>query len=198
MLLPARFYQQPDVVKTARELLGKGLLTYIEGQITGGIITETEAYKGISDKASHAYNNLRTRRTETMYKKGGITYVYLCYGMHHMLNIVTHEAGIPDAILIRGFIPCIGLRAMEARTGYIIGGNLPVNGPGRVTKCLGISRLHNELSLRGNIIWLEDWGIGNDLLEVCATARIGIDYAEEDAALPYRFVAKFTKTKNPG
>lgn len=197
-MIRKEFYLQPDVVQIARALIGKCLLAFTDGKLTGGIITETEAYNGVTDRASHAYNGRRTQRTETMYGTGGITYVYFCYGMHHMLNIVTNVAGIPDAVLVRGILPRIGLKTMENRTGYRLSSTVQVSGPGRITKCLGIGKQHNGISLRGDRIWIEDWDAGNDIWEIMTTERIGIDYAEEDASLPYRFVMKVPQTKNPG
>src|ERR1700735_3831887 len=105
MILPESFYQRKDVVKIAKELLGKVLVTNFDGAYTAGMITETEAYAGVTDKASHAYGDRRTKRTEVMYKQGGTVYVYLCYGIHHLFNVVTHQAGTPHAILIRAVAP---------------------------------------------------------------------------------------------
>ena len=103
------FYLQEDVVKISRELLGKVLCTKFNGKFTSGIITETEAYAGIPDKASHAYNGRRTKRTEVMYGMGGTAYVYLCYGIHHLFNIVTNKKDIPHAVLIRAVKPLDGI-----------------------------------------------------------------------------------------
>ncbi|WP_339044515.1 DNA-3-methyladenine glycosylase [Cardinium endosymbiont of Tipula unca] len=85
-------------MQIARELIGKVLFTKINQQVTGGIITETEAYKGVEDKACHAYNYRRTKRTKVMYKDGGITYIYLCYGIHYLVNVVTHAKDFPHAV----------------------------------------------------------------------------------------------------
>src|SRR5579871_5375593 len=93
------FYNRPDVVKIARELLGKILITEFDGKVTSGRIVETEAYAGEIDKASHAYNGRKTERTKVMYTTGGTAYVYLCYGIHHLFNIVTNKENIPHAIL---------------------------------------------------------------------------------------------------
>src|ERR1041385_7953523 len=97
--LPPAFYHRNNVVTIAKELLGKLLVTEFGGELTAGRIVETEAYNGIGDKASHAYGARRTKRTETMYAKGGVAYVYLCYGIHHLFNVVTNKTGIPHALL---------------------------------------------------------------------------------------------------
>ena len=102
MKIPLSFYQSDDVVFLARSLLGKSLLTFLDGKLTGGIITETEAYAGINDKASHAYGGRKTKRTEVMYREGGVCYVYLCYGIHYLFNVVTGKKDVPHAVLIRG------------------------------------------------------------------------------------------------
>src|SRR5665647_3851179 len=102
--LPREFYTRSDVVQIAYELLGKVLYTSFNHEITAGIIIETEAYAGITDKASHAYNNRRTARTEIMYKEGGTAYVYLCYGIHPLFNIVTSVEQDPQAVLILSLI----------------------------------------------------------------------------------------------
>ena len=182
------FYLRPDVLTIARELLGKRLVSNIGGIITSGLISETEAYNGIIDRASHAYGNRRTQRTETMYRSGGIAYIYLCYGIHSLFNVVTNIEGIPHAVLIRSVIPCGGLDAMGKRIGRKVGIRDGI-GPGRLTKLLGLKYTDNgEDLINSNKIWIEE-GLGevSDTI-VDVTARIGVGYAAEDAELPYRFV----------
>lgn len=184
VILPRSFYTRVDVVSIARELLGKWLFTKIgNSPITGGIIVETEAYAGAQDKASHAYGNRRTKRTEVMFHEGGVSYVYLCYGIHSLLNVVTHREGIPHAVLIRSIIPKIGIDVIAQRRK----GNLPLaSGPGMLCQALGITREHNALDLTQPPIWIEDRG---DIpSEIISTPRIGIEYAQEDALLPWRFI----------
>jgi DNA-3-methyladenine glycosylase len=190
MKLPESYYLSNDVVGISKDLLGKYLFTCIEGATTGGYIVETEAYNGVVDKASHAFGNRITPRTKTMFMQGGIAYVYLCYGIHEMFNIVTSVEGHPQAILIRAIQPTEGIEAMQVRR------NMPVlkpnitAGPGSVAKALGISRNINAFSLQSDSIWLEDRGLHFPDEEIKAGPRIGVAYAAADALLPYRFYVK--------
>ena len=190
MKIPPSFYIKDDVVKIASELLGKYLFTNFNGMLTGGIITETEAYAGITDKASHAYDDKRTKRTEIMYYKGGTAYVYLCYGIHSLFNIVTNAENIPHAVLIRGIFPTLGEEIILKRVNKKKLSKEVTNGPGKVSKALGIHFSHSGLSLSGDKIWLEDKGIKIAKNEIKITKRIGIDYAGDDVKLPYRFILK--------
>lgn len=186
-MLPLSYYQNSDTLFLAKDLIGKYLITSFNGIITGGMIVETEAYLGANDRACHAYNMRKTKRNEAMYSAGGIAYIYLCYGMHSLFNIVTHKENEPHAILIRAIIPEIGLTHMVKRRKKKLITTLTC-GPGSLTQALGISTLQNKLSLIGNTIWLEDRGCKvNDIL---TTPRIGIDYAGEDVSKPWRFVLK--------
>lgn len=190
MKLKKTCYLSEDVVNIARELLGKYLFVNIDGIVCGGFITETEAYAGAVDKASHAYQNKRTKRTEVMFVEGGRTYVYLCYGIHALLNIVTAGEDIPHAVLIRGFQPTHGVEYILNRLGKSKITKNMFNGPGKLTKALGITTAYNNLDLQGNQIWIEDLGMKIPDKEIMVGPRIGIDYAEEDALLPYRFQIK--------
>jgi DNA-3-methyladenine glycosylase len=186
--LPTEYCLNPDVVFLARDLLGKALMTNIDGQgVTGGIIVETEAYAGEIDRASHAYGGRRTPRTETMYLQGGVAYVYLCYGMHHLFNVVTNIEGIPHAILIRGIKPIIGQEIMALRTGKQPENLQILNGPGKLTKALGITTRHDKTVLTDNKIWIEEYSGHYNENQVITGPRIGVDYAGEDALWPYRF-----------
>ena len=190
MKLPATYYHNPDVVALSRDLIGKYLFTCIDGVITGGYIVETEAYNGVIDRASHAYGNRLTPRTKTMYQAGGVAYVYLCYGIHEMFNIVTNVEGNPNAILIRAIQPTEGLEAMQVRRNMPVVKPTITMGPGSVAKALGISRAINAFSLQGDTIWIEDRGLKFPDESVAAVPRVGVDYAGEDALLPYRFYVK--------
>ena len=188
--IPLEFYLQEDVVKLSQQLLGKLICTKIDGTVCKAIITETEAYAGKEDKASHAYGGRRTKRTEIMYAKGGISYVYLCYGIHFLFNIVSNQIDIPHAVLIRAIHPLVGSKEMLERRKLKVQTDSSFNGPAKVTQALGIRLDHNGIQLNSNSIWLEDHTIQVEEEEIESGPRIGIDYAEEDAYLPYRFVLK--------
>lgn len=188
MKLNKEFYTRTDVIQLSRELLGKVLVTNINGQKTAGIITETEAYRGPDDKACHAHLNRFTKRTKVMFDEGGVAYVYLCYGIHHLFNIVTAKEGMPHAILIRAIEPIEGIDIMlERRNMSKIQPRL-TSGPGILSKALGIDKTYYGESLMNNTIWIEDRNI--EVKEIVGTTRIGIDYAEEHALLPWRFYVK--------
>lgn len=185
--LTSHFYQNPNVVFLAKSLLGKVLCTRIKGQYTSGIITETEAYSGNNDKASHAYNGKRTKRNESMYLEGGHAYVYLCYGIHHLFNVVTGPKDQADAVLIRAITPMEGKDIILARRKQNKLKPSLCKGPGKVSQALGISLVEDRLKLDGNSIWIEDQKIVVPKSQVQISKRIGIDYAGEDANLLWRF-----------
>lgn len=196
MKLPAKYYLHHNVLDLARDLIGKVLITETSGEITAGIITETEAYNGIYDKACHAYNAKRTPRNEAMYCKGGISYVYLCYGMHHLFNVVTNQEEIPDAVLIRGIYPLEGIETiLQRRKSDSLKKDL-TTGPGKVSSALQISTELNKTPLTGSKIYIEDRkiAVADSLINI--GPRIGIDYAGEDALLPYRFFVKWKEMEN--
>jgi DNA-3-methyladenine glycosylase len=188
--LPDSFYTRTDVVAIARELLGKVLVTQIDGVYTSGIIVETEAYAGPHDKACHAYLRRNTIRTAPMFRGGGIAYVYLIYGMYHLFNIVTHDEDEPYAILVRAVEPLDGVDDMLLRRGMDSLRPTLTAGPGVLSIALGITRNLSGVSLQGPQIWLEDRGISVPKKDIIATTRVGVAYAEEDALLPYRFLVK--------
>lgn len=193
MKVPEAFYQGEDVVAIARDLLGKILITNIGGVFTSGIIVETEGYNGLCDKACHAYGGRRTARTEVMYKSGGLAYVYLCYGIHSLFNIVTNKVGRADAVLIRAVEPIEGKEEMMKRRGLAQYIPQLTAGPGALSEALGIKTNHTGTSLIGNLIWLEDQNIKYDSAEVIIGPRVGVAYAQEDALLPWRFRVKDSK-----
>lgn len=174
----------------AKALLGKELYTQFDGIVTSGIITETEAYNGVDDRASHAFGGKFTPHTKTMYEAGGICYVYLCYGIHHLFNVVTNIEGVPHAVLIRNIKPLKGLDTILARRNKKKVNKTLSTGPGTLSQALGIKTKHNNTSLLGDTIWIEDAGIEIPENEIIITPRIGVDYAGEDALLPYRFLVK--------
>ncbi|QIX61129.1 DNA-3-methyladenine glycosylase [Hymenobacter sp. BT18] len=187
MILPLSYYQQPDVVALARDLIGKYVFTCFDGQLTGGRIVETEAYAHVNDQACHSHLGRFTSRTRIMYEAGGVAYVYLIYGRYVLFNLVTNVAGKADAVLIRGIEPTEGVPEMLLRRGLAAVQRNLTGGPGLLTQALGISTKHYGLPLTGPNIWLEDRAELVADEQVVASPRVGIDYAGEDAALPWRF-----------
>lgn len=193
--LPLSFYQRKNVLQIAKELLGKLLVTNYDDEITSGRIVEVEAYNGIIDKASHAFGGRRTNRNEIMYAEGGVAYVYLCYGIHHLFNVVTNCKGTPHAILIRAVEPVTGTENMVKRVGKTKPARDGIDftltkGPGKLSKALGISTLDSGCLLRSKNLFLADDGFTFNKNEIIASPRIGVDYAGKDALLPYRFYIK--------
>lgn len=186
-ILPLEYYKNDDVLFLSQNLLGKFLMTHMCPTVTGGMIIETEAYRAPDDRASHAYGNKRTKRNAPMYRQGGICYVYQCYGIHALFNVVTNDAEFPHAVLIRAIKPTDGVdeilrrRKMDKLTPKVAGG------PGTLTQALGIDLKHNGLSLTGPEIWVEDRGVVIPNDSVITGPRVGVDYAGEDALLPWRF-----------
>jgi DNA-3-methyladenine glycosylase len=193
-VIPRSFYLREDVAGIAEDLLGKWLFTQSDGCLTGGIITETEAYGGVTDRASHAFGNRRTARTEVMYAQGGTAYVYLCYGIHSLFNVVTNGKDVPHAVLVRAIRPMTGVEIMLGRSGKSLAGKHFGNGPGNVSKLLGIHFLQSGTDLTkrpsgksGSFIWLDDDGRKVEPGRIISGPRIGVGYAGRDALLPYRF-----------
>ena len=209
------FYDRPGVVTVARDLLGKVLVTEFDGRRTSGRIVEVEAYNGVGDRASHAWSGRRTQRTEVMYGVGGMAYVYLIYGIHHLFNVVTNKKDIPHAVLVRALEPMEGIEVMRERSGDAArrGGGARkgdggdgaqrdgvnealkpdyslTRGPGNLSRALGLRTLHTGASLLGDEIWIGDDGYRPKRSEIVAGPRIGVDYAGVDAGLPYRFFIK--------
>ena len=186
-ILDAAFFSHNDVVDVARQLLGKVLVTNTNGQVTAGMIVETEAYSGYNDKACHARSG-KTNRTRVMYDEGGVAYVYLCYGIHYLFNIVTNIKDFADAVLVRAVEPLEGLDVMVSRRNKLkLDYNL-TSGPGSLSQALGINMGHYGTKLyTGNNIWLEDQGFDIIPESIKSTPRIGVGYAGADALLPWRF-----------
>lgn len=182
------FYNRPGVTKIARELIGKILVTQFGGIVTSGRIVETEAYAGIADRASHAYGGRRTARTEVMFGSAGHAYVYLCYGIHHLFNIITNNIDVPHAILVRALEPLEGVEAMLRRTGKREADYTLTRGPGNVSKALGIHTQHTGISLQGDDIFIATDNFALRRSSIVATPRLGVDYAGAHAQWPYRFI----------
>lgn len=185
------WYQGDDVVQIARRLLGKILCTNIEGIVTKGMIVEPEAYSGDNDKACHANGQKMTSRNEVMFNPGGYAYIYLCYGIHHLFNIVTNKQGKADAVLIRALEPVEGIDTMLHRRGIRGLEKRLTSGPGVLTQAMGIKTDFNKVKLDGDVIWVEE-GANADI-NIVASARIGVEYAEEDALKPWRFYIRGSK-----
>lgn len=188
--LAPEFYNRPDVVKIAKELIGKIIVTAFNGIITSGRIVETEAYAGVIDRASHAWAGRRTRRTEIMYSPGGTAYVYFIYGIHNMFNIVTGKKDVPHAILVRAIEPMQGVQVMLERTGKSVADYTLTKGPGNVAKALGITTQHTGWDLQSKELYIAEDGYRVPKKDIIKTPRIGVDYAGEDAKLLYRFILK--------
>lgn len=187
-ILNKDFYTQDNVIDIAQKLLGKILVTNFNKQLTAARIVETEAYNGVVDKASHAYNYRYTNRTQIMYATGGVAYVYLCYGIHHLFNVVVGKKDNPLAVLIRAAEPLAGIDIMLARTAKKKLDYSLTKGPGNVAKAMGIHTIHTGKSLlhKNEMYILDDGWHLNDKV-IITTPRIGVAYAAEHALLPYRF-----------
>jgi len=188
--LPLSFYSRKDVVQIAKDLLGKVLVTNFDGEITSGRIVETEAYVAHIDKASHSFGGRRTPKNEHMYAAPGTAYVYICYGMHQMMNVVTNAKEVPDAVLIRAVEPIKGIDTMLKRTGKKHLDNTLTKGPGNVGKALGIFKHHSGLHLLDEELYLADDQYKLRDEEIGTSARIGVESAGKDALLPYRFYVR--------
>ena len=183
-ILPNSFYIRKDVTQIARQLLGKKLVTHVLGKKSGGIIVETEAYS-FRERGCHAYDNKMTNRNKVMFETGGVAYVYLCYGIHHLFNVVTNKYGVADAVLVRALQPVEGEEWMLGRMNTSSLKRI-TSGPGKLTKALGIDRAFDGKELNSTELWIEE-GVNVSSRQIIASARIGIDYAGEDALLPWRF-----------
>ena len=208
-ILPGSFFTKDNTIEIAKELLGKFLCTNIGGiGLTCGVIVEDECYMGPEDKASHAYKNLRSKRNESLYRQGGIAYVYLCYGIYNLFNVVTNKAGIPHGILIRAIEPVIGIDIMLKRRNKPVIQKSLTSGPGALTEALGIDLRHNGILIadyynnynnkdknreKKHQIWVEDRGLIISAQDIIATPRIGVDYAEDHAELRWRFSIRNNK-----
>ncbi|HRI20398.1 MAG TPA: DNA-3-methyladenine glycosylase [Panacibacter sp.] len=188
--LDLSFYQRNNVQHIAKELLGKILVTRFNNIVTAARVVETEAYNGLIDKASHAFGGRRTKRTEIMYRQGRIAYIYLCYGIHYLFNVVTNIEDVPHAVLIRAAEPVSGTETMMERTGKPHPGETITKGPGNLARALGINRQHNGMGLLSHEIYFIDDGYKLETNKIISSPRIGVAYAAEDALLPYRYYIK--------
>ncbi len=188
MLLPPSFYQRPDVLLVARELLGKYVFTQFEGELTGGRIVETEAYRHHGDEALALHLRRKARQAQGLYRPGGHAYLYAVYGRHTLFNLTTHDAAHPDAVLIRAIEPTEGLEVMLRRRGLPAPARNLTAGPGTLTQALGLTPAHTGVALQAPPLWLEDRGAAVPEALVRRSPRIGLAYAGPEAAgLPWRF-----------
>jgi len=192
--LAQSYYLQEDVVSIARDLIGKKIVSVINGELTSGMITETEAYRGHDDKACHAHLGRFTERTKIMYEEGGVAYVYLCYGIHHLFNIITNSKDRADAVLIRAVEPIAGIEVMLERRSKKQLDKTLTSGPGNFSKAFGLDRSHYGADLTGDQVWIdEDKSVALKAEDLTVSTRIGIDYAEEDKDLLWRFYLNSSK-----
>lgn len=188
--LNKEFYTRTDTVQVARDLLGKFLCVQRGAVRVAGKICETEAYCGIDDRGSHAYKGRYTERTRVMYEEGGVSYIYICYGIHFLYNVVTHQRDVPHAILIRAIEPAEGIHYMLRNSGLISATPAMGAGPGLVARCLGLTTKQNGLSLLGNSLWIEDRGqiVAPDA--IVESARVGMHFEGYYKTVPWRFRIK--------
>jgi DNA-3-methyladenine glycosylase len=184
------FYDRKNVIQIARDLMGKILVTQFDGIRTSGRIVETEAYNGVGDRASHAFGGRRTNRSEHLYGSPGTVYMYICYGMHHLFNVVTNKKDTPHAILIRALEPMEGINYMLKRVRKPKPDYTLTKGPGNLARALGLSKIHTGCNLFSDEIFIEDDGLRYKKDEIAASKRIGVEYAGKDAELLYRFIVK--------
>ena len=194
-ILPASYYVSPDVVYLAKDLLGKFLCTRIDGLYCAGKIVETEAYRGPDDRAAHSFNNRRTPRTEVMFWKGGVAYIYICYGMHHLMNVVTGPKDDAHAVLIRALEPVDGIDIMAERRQLDMSDARLTKGPGALSVAMGLrsNMTGTPLFKPTSPVWLEDRRITLHEKDICTSKRIGVEGAGEAAHLPWRFFEKGNK-----
>ena len=185
--LNREFFTREDTLRIARELLGKLLVVpAADGTRVSGMIVETEAYLGVIDKAAHSFGGRRTERNEITYAEGGHVYVFFVYGMYYQLNLVAGLVDDPHVVLIRAVEPVEGIEIMRERRGDMKDKNL-TSGPGKLCIALGITReLNGEDLTDSGRIWVEDYK-SFAKKEIASGPRVGIDYAEEFAGLPWRF-----------
>ena len=191
MKIQESYFQENDVLKISQKLLGKTLFTNVDG-LTGGIIVETEAYKGPEDRGSHAYNNRRTARNDTMFSRGCVIYMYICYGIHDMLNIVTGADGESHAVLIRALEPVVGIDIMQQRRGFDNNLKRLCKGPGALAKAMGLQKIHNAISIESDKIWIKD-AVNLADSDIIACPRIGLNIEEPYKSIPWRFYIRGNK-----
>lgn len=190
VLLESSFYQDEDVVSMAQKLLGKILVTEVDGMVSSGMIVETEAYRGPDDRGCHAFGGRCTERTKTMFYEGGHAYVYICYGVHPMVNVVTGPEGFAHAVLIRAIQPLEGVDMMMERRRINKEKPILVNGPGKLTVALGIHKEMDGQKLFEQTSPLRLYDASMDILpeKVVSGPRVGMSkYVGACSHRPWRF-----------
>ncbi|MGY3091392.1 DNA-3-methyladenine glycosylase [Hymenobacter sp. UYAg731] len=196
--LPAAFFQRPDVLAIARDLLGKHLYTHISGVLTAGRIVETEAYRHEGDHSLTLHLERKRHQAQGLHVPGGHAYIYTVYNRHALFNIATHDAQHPDAVLIRAIEPLIGVAEMLCRRGLAKPVRALTAGPGVLTQALGITPALTGQPVTGDSIWFEDHEETVAATDVVASSRVGLEYAGEEASgLPWRFRLKDSKWTSP-
>ncbi|ULG71513.1 DNA-3-methyladenine glycosylase [Macrococcus brunensis] len=177
-------FLEKDTLTAAKSLLGKKITTVTDGIVTSGYITEVEAYLGLEDKAAHAYQGIRTKKNEMMYRSYGTVYVYTMHG-HHCMNFITKDEYSPEGVLIRGLEPVEGIEVMQARRGRL---DHLTDGPGKLTQSMGIRRdIYNGTRLNEGPLTLSEGKVPG---AIKASKRIGIDNKEEAVDYLYRFTVE--------
>ncbi|MBF9238520.1 DNA-3-methyladenine glycosylase [Hymenobacter sp. BT683] len=196
--LPASFFQRPDVLQIARELLGKHLYTCVNGIITAGRIVETEAYRHEGDHSLTLHLQRKRHQAQGLHVPGGHAYIYTVYNRHALFNIATHDAEHPDAVLIRAVEPTIGISEMLLRRNLLTAKRALTAGPGVLSQALGITPALTGLPVNGEVLWFEDHGEVIAAADVVASARVGLEYAGVEAAgLPWRFRVRASVWTSP-
>ncbi|RCW51626.1 DNA-3-methyladenine glycosylase [Halanaerobium sp. ST460_2HS_T2] len=192
MRLNQEFYQK-NAVQAAKDLIGKIIVRKYNGKIIKVRIVETEAYCGAQDKASHAHNNKKTKRTAPMFMPGGYSYIYLIYGMYYCFNVVTAAENKPHAVLIRGVEPLEGLDQIKENR-QIKSSKIEelTNGPGKLSQALKIDKNLNGCNLiESSALYITD--NKKEEFEIESSPRVNIDYAEEYKNKKWRFFIKNNK-----
>ncbi|MDO7854466.1 DNA-3-methyladenine glycosylase [Hymenobacter convexus] len=196
--LPAAFFQRPDVLSIARDLLGKHLYTNLNGVVTAGRVVETEAYRHEGDNSLTLHLQRKRHQAQGLHVPGGAAYIYTVYNRYALFNIATHDAAHPDAVLIRAIEPTLGIEEMLRRRGLAAPKRGFTAGPGLLSQALGITPALTGLPVTGEVLWFEDHREDVAEVDVVVSARVGLEYAGAEAAgLPWRFRLRDSKWTSP-
>ena len=196
--LPPAFFQRPDVLAIARDLLGKHFYTDIGGILTAGRVVETEAYRHEGDNSLTMHLQRKRQQAQGLYVPGGHAYIYTVYDKYALFNIATHDAAHPDTVLIRAIEPLIGIAEMLRRRGLSEIKRALTAGPGVLSQALGLTPALTGQPVTGDVLWFEDHGEAIAPADIVASARVGLAYAGAEAAgLPWRFRVAGSKWTSP-